>query len=174
MIARLAAVATALVLGACAMFPAQQPLPTLQSVPQGFEMSGRLAVRSGDHNEIAALRWTRNGSSDVWILSSPLGNEVARIESDADGATLFPAGGVTQQAPSFQALTQRLLGVALDPAWLAAALHGKASADLPAEWKITIDEKQSQGAVELARRITAVRGDVVVKLVVDSYRALAR
>ena len=174
MIARLAAVATALVLGACAMLPAQQPLPALQAVPAGFEMSGRLAVRSGQQSEIAALRWTRTRTSDVWILSSPLGNEVARIESDAEGATLFPAGGVAQQAPSFQALTERLLGVALDPEWLAAALHGKASAELPADWKITIDEKQSEGAVELARRITAVRGDVVVKLVVDSYRALAR
>jgi hypothetical protein len=43
---------------------------------------------------------------------------------------------------------------------------------LPAEWKVTIDETQSAGSVELARRVTATRGDIVLQLVVDEYRAL--
>jgi hypothetical protein len=45
-------------------------------------------------------------------------------------------------------------------------------AALPAEWKVTIDEKQAAGAIDIARRVTATRGDVVVKLVIDEYRAL--
>jgi outer membrane biogenesis lipoprotein LolB len=152
--------------------PAPQPLPDLQAVPAGFEMSGRLAVRQGGRSEIARLRWTRTRSSDLWSIASPLGNEVARIESTARGARLVQAGGATEEAPNFETLTQRLLGVGLDPALLAGWLHGVPPAGAPADWKFSMDETQQAGQVTLAKRLTASRGDVVVKLVVDSYRAL--
>jgi len=38
---------------------------------------------------------------------------------------------------------------------------------------ITIDETRRAGDVDLARRITASRGDIVVKLVVDEYKAIS-
>jgi outer membrane lipoprotein LolB len=162
----------ALLLGACASVPSPQPLPQLESVPASFEMSGRLSIRQGDRSEIAKLRWTRNRDSDSWVIASPLGNEVARIDSTPQGARLQQAGGSPQEAPSFEALTQRLLGVALDPSLLAAWLHGRPPADAPSDWKFTMDETQQAGAVTLAKRLTASRGDVVVRLVVDSYRPL--
>ena len=162
----------AFLLGACASVPAPRPLPQLESIPAAFEMSGRLAVRQGDRSEIARLRWTHARGSDSWVIASPLGNEVARIESTRNGARLTQAGGPTEDAPSFQALTQRLLGVALDPVLLAAWLHGQPPAGGPSDWKFTMDETQEAGAVTLARRLTASRGDVVVRLVVDSYRPL--
>jgi hypothetical protein len=55
---------------------------------------------------------------------------------------------------------------------MAAWLHASAPAQVPGDWQVTIDETQHAGAIDLARRITARRGEVVVKLVVDSYRAL--
>jgi outer membrane biogenesis lipoprotein LolB len=171
MIGRAAFLLLALLLGACATAP--QPMPQLESVPAAFEMSGRLAVRQGDRSEIAKLRWTRMRNSDSWVIASPLGNEVARIESTPDGARLVQAGGPTEEAPSFQALTQKLLGVPLDPSLLAAWLHGQPTAQAPADWKFTMDETQQAGAVTLAKRLTARRGDVVVRLAVDSYQALA-
>lgn len=173
MAGRAASVLLAFLLGACASMPAPQALPQLESVPAAFEMSGRLAIRQGDRSEIARLRWTRAHGSDLWIIASPLGNEVARIESTALGARLAQAGGPTEDASSFQALTQRFLGVALDPSLLAAWLHGQPPADAPADWKFSMDESQQAGAVTLAKRLTARRGDdVVVRLVVDSYRPL--
>jgi outer membrane biogenesis lipoprotein LolB len=170
MIGRAAFLPLALLLGACATAP--QPMPQLESIPAAFEMSGRLAVRQAERSEIARLRWTRTRDSDSWIIASPLGNEVARIESTPSGARLMQAGGPTENAASFQALTQKLLGVALDPSLLAAWLHGQPPADAPADWKFTMDETQQAGAVTLAKRLTARRGDVVVRLVVDSYRPL--
>ena len=162
----------ALLLGACA---APQPMPQLEGVPAAFEMSGRLAVRQGDRSEIARLRWTRKRDSDVWIIASPLGNEVARIESTPEGARLSQAGvgGGTVEAPSFEDLTQRLLGVALDPALLAAWLHGRPPTQGPQAWTFVLEETQQAGAVTLAKRLSASRGDVVVRLAVDSYQALA-
>jgi len=170
MIARAAALALALVLGACATAP-QKPLPQLSAVPSAFEMAGRLAVRQGDRSEIAKLRWTHRAAADTWVIASPLGNEVARIESSAAGASLVQADGGRAEAASFAELTERVLGIALEPAQLAAWLHGTSPAN-EAGWTVTLDEKQPAGSIEIARRVSAVRGDVVVRLVVDDYRSL--
>jgi len=171
MTARYAAIAFALLLGACAIAPQPRPLPELAGVPDAFEVSGRLALRMGDRSEIAKLRWTHRPGADLWVISSPLGNEVARIESDPSGATLTQAGGGGAQADSFAELTERALGVALDPAALARWLHG-GEASLSSGWTVKVEETQKAGAIEVARRISAQRGDVVVRLVVDEYRAL--
>ena len=135
-------------------------------------MNGRLAVRQGQRSDIAKLRWTHEGARDTWIISSPIGNEVARIDADAQEAVLRRAGGDPETAPDFRSLTERLLGVALDPATLASWLHGTGDTFSMEGWQVTVDEKQRAGAVEIARRISASRGDVSVRLVVDEYRAL--
>ena len=138
-------------------------------------MSGRLSIRQGDRSDIARLRWTRAAGSDEWVFASPLGNEVARIESNAAGARLTRAGAPGEEAASFSELTERVLGIALDPNQLSAWLHGRRGASgLPADWKVTIDETQNAGTVELARRVTATRGEVVLRLVVDEYRVPGR
>jgi outer membrane biogenesis lipoprotein LolB len=134
-------------------------------------MSGRLALRQGDHSEIAKLRWSHSPASDRWVIASPIGNEVARIESGEKGATLTRAGEPPEDAPSFAALSERILGVALEPSALAAWLHGSAPQQAGG-WIVTIDESQRAGAVDMARRLTARRGDVTVRLVVDEYRSL--
>ena len=159
--------------GCAGLSPAPQPVPALASVPKGFEMSGRISVRVADRNDIAKLRWTHRTASDAWVISSPLGNEIASIEADAGGATLRRAGAADERAPTFAALTERLLGASLEPRALAGWLHGAApDTSATAEWKVSVDETQQAGAVTLARRITATRADTVVKLVVDSYRPL--
>ena len=170
---RLAAAGAALLLSACAALPPPgTPLPSLAAVPRAFEMRGRIAVRHGQSSDIAQLRWTRRAGSDTWVIASPLGNEVARIESTPSGATLTRAGGAPESAASFALLTREALGVALDPASLAQALHGETPRDVPEGWRIGIDETQASGPVRLAKRITVRGGDTVVRLVVDSYEPL--
>lgn len=172
---RLAAAGAALfLLAACAALqPPGAPLPSLSAVPRGFEMTGRIAVRQGQSSDIAQLRWTRRAGSDTWVIASPLGNEVARIESTPSGATLTRAGGAPESAASFPELTREALGVALDPASLAQALHGETPRDVPDGWRVEVDETQASGPVRLAKRITVRGAGTVVRLVVDSYRALA-
>ena len=169
-----AALVVALLLASCAITPERTRLPDLQGVPASFEMSGRLAVRQGQRSDIAKLRWTHAGAHDEWIISSPIGNEVARIDADASQAVLRRAGAESETAPDFSSLTERILGVALDPATLAGWLHGAGSTLTTEGWTVTLDEKQRAGSVDIARRITASRGDVSVRLVVDEYRALDR
>ncbi len=168
--ARAFAAVLALMLGACAVAP-PQPLPELTGVPVAFEVAGRLSLRQGQRSDIARLRWTHRGASDLWVISSPFGNEVARIESSPGGATLVQAGGSPQQAGSFADLTQQALGVELDPAALAGWLHGRAPSQTSG-WTVTLEETQKAGAVDVARRMSATRGEVTVRLVVDEYRVL--
>lgn len=168
----LAALVLALAVHGCAIVAQPpSPPPRLSSVPAAFEMSARISIRQADRSDIAKLRWTHRQNRDAWIISSPLGNEVARIESDGRGATLTQAVGGGYQADSFADLTDRILGVELDPALLASWLHGDVRAT-PADWRVTIDETQDAGAVKLARRITAARGETTVRLVVDDYQPL--
>jgi outer membrane biogenesis lipoprotein LolB len=155
---------------ACAPLP-QIIFPQLRAAPTSFEVSGRLAVRTHERSDIARLRWVRRGGADLWVIASPFGNEVARIESNPRGAVLTQAGAAPETAASFPALTEKLLGVSLDPALLAGWLHGQSPAGAPGEWKVSIDETRRAGDIDLAWRITASRGDVVVKLVVDEYKA---
>jgi outer membrane biogenesis lipoprotein LolB len=142
-------------------------------VPQWFEVAGRISVRNGQQSDIAKLRWTREpGPHDVWVISSPIGNEVARIDAGPSGATIIAAGSDSAWTASFGAVTEKYLGVALDPDTLAGWLHGASTAGAPEGWKVTLDETQRAGSVDIAKRITASRGDVVVKFVVDEYRPL--
>jgi outer membrane lipoprotein LolB len=161
-----------LALGGCAtLAPPSVPLPALTAAPEAFEMGGRIAIRQGDRSDIAKLRWIHHADRDEWAIASPLGNEVARIESGRAGVVVTQSGAPPEKAESFEALTEKLLGVPLNLAMLSAWLHGNAR-EAPPEWRVTIDETQQAGAVDLARRITARRGDVVVRLVVDEYQAL--
>ena len=41
-----------------------------------------------------------------------------------------------------------------------------------AEWSVTVEESGKAGTVDISRRLTARRGDVTVRLVVDEYRSL--
>ena len=165
------ALVAALLLHACATVAPPAPAPRLSSVPAAFEMAARISIRQGDRSDIAKLRWTHRADRDAWVIASPLGNEVARIDSGADGATLAQATGGVYHADSFEDLTERALGVPLDPRSLAAWLHGDVGG-APSGWKVTLDETEQAGAVRLARRLTAERGDTVVRLVVDDYQPL--
>ena len=163
-----------LLLASCAITPQPTKLPELESVPASFEMSGRLAVRQGDRSDIAKLRWTHEGARDTWVISSPLGNEVARIDSAQQGATLQRAGAGAESAPDFRTLTEQLLGVPLDPRQLANWMHAPVGGISTGGWIVEVKETQNAGSVSIARLIVATRADVSVRLVVDDYRALAR
>jgi outer membrane lipoprotein LolB len=165
---RLLSLGAALLVAACATMPA--PEISLDGLPASFAMSGRIAIRHGSEGEIARLRWERGSHSDVWVLATPLGTELARIERGPEGLVVHRPGAAPLAAGSFSELTGNLLGAALDERLLVAWLHRRPLAG-PEGWEVTIDESQQLGGSEVARRITASRGDTVVKLVVDDYRA---
>jgi len=156
-----------LAVAACASVPA--PEVALAGLPAAFEMRGRIAVRHRAQGEMATLRWQRTSASDTWVLATPLGTELARIERDAEGLTVYRPGSAPLAVASFAELTENLLGGARDDRLLVAWLHGRPAAG-SAGWAVHIDESQFLAGREVARRLTATRDDTVVKLVVDAYQ----
>ncbi len=163
---RIFSLGAALLATACATLPA--PVIPLDGLPEAFTMSGRIAVRHGAQGEMARLRWERGSRSDVWVLATPVGTELARIERSPEGLVVHRPGAAPLAAASFSELTENLLGAALDERLLVAWLHRRPATG-PEGWEVAIDESQRLGGHEVARRITASRGDTVVKLVVDAY-----
>ena len=164
---RLATMAALSLVAACTVLP-PAPIP-LDGLPAAFEMGGRMSVSRSGQGEIFRIRWTHSPAAAEWVLATPVGTEIARIERSAGGLTVYRPGSAPVSAASFGDLTENLLGAALDERLLIAWLHGRPAAG-PEGWAVTIDESQRLGASEVARLITAAHADTVVKLVVDDYR----
>lgn len=165
---RPASLAAALLVAACASVPA--PPISLDGLPTAFEMGGRLSVAQSGRGEIMRIRWSHAPGSDSWVIATPVGTEVARIEGTAGTIVLRRPGEVPMEASSFADLTENLLGAALDERLLVAWLHARPVAGA-AGWAVAVDATQRIGETEVARRVTATRGETVVKIVVDEYRA---
>lgn len=160
--------ATAFLVAACATAP--PPAIPLDGLPAAFEMAGRMSVTQEGHGDIARIRWSRTPAADAWVISNPVGTELARIERGPGGIVLFRPGAQPMSSGSFAELTEAVLGAPLDERLLVAWLHGRPLAG-PEGWVVTIDETRRLGGREVARRVTAARDGVTVKLVVDEYES---
>ena len=92
-------------LSACAGVPPQP----LQSAPS-FELAGRIAVRYQDRGFSSALRWTQAAGGDEIWLTAPLGQTIAHLQADANGATLTGADQRQYRAGSIESLTKSAFG----------------------------------------------------------------
>jgi outer membrane lipoprotein LolB len=92
-----------LLLAACTTAPVIAPGPA-------FELAGRIAVRFQERAFSSALRWKQDaGGDDIW-LTAPLGQTIARLKTDASGATLTAADQREYRASSIESLTRSALG----------------------------------------------------------------
>ena len=71
--------AAAAVLGACASLPEAGP-----PLPGGFELSGRVAVRHGKDAASGKIFWRHSDDSDELLITSALGQGIARISRGGD------------------------------------------------------------------------------------------
>ena len=101
---RRCAVLCALILSACATVA-----PRVIVAPP-FELTGRIVVRYQDRGFSSSLRWTQAGVRDDIRLIGPLGQTVARLEADAQGATLTATDQRTYHASSIESLTKSAFG----------------------------------------------------------------
>ena len=83
-----------------------QPVP---SAPE-FELAGRIVVRSQERGFSSALRWKQAAGSDEIWLTAPLGQTIAYLQADGNGATLTGADQRQYRAGSIESLTQSAFG----------------------------------------------------------------
>jgi outer membrane lipoprotein LolB len=103
---RCCAVVCVALLSACAaLAPPRAPV----SAPP-FELAGRIAVRYQDRAFSSSLRWAQAAGRDEISLTAPLGQTIAQLTADADGATLTAADRRQYRAASIESLTKSAFG----------------------------------------------------------------
>jgi outer membrane lipoprotein LolB len=152
-------------------------------VPQ-FELAGRLSVRDGQRGEFGTLRWKRAADSERITLLSPLGQIVAELSQQRGQPARLVANNETRTAATLADLTREALGTAVPVDELARWVQGltgvtsSGSSNLAAAqfqhagWQVEAENHRIVEGSAIPTRLTAVKGDVVVKLVVDEWKPL--
>src|SRR2546426_12338145 len=136
------AAASALVsplLGGCAQ------LETGAAGEAEFDLAGRLAARYGEESSPGNIAWRHAKDFDEMLITTPLGQGVARIVREGDQVTLTTAEPREYHAADVESLTQQVLGFRLPLDGLADWVRGRPSPDLERRgWKIEYQEYASE------------------------------
>ena len=169
------AFALAALLGACAsLSESGSPLPG------GFELSGRVAVRHGKDSASGRIFWRHSDDADELLITSSLGQGIARINRERDRFRLVTGDNKEYRAADAESLTEQALGWRLPLAGLSDWVQARASPGRPAEMQGDVDkglELRQDGwrvAYEEFRegkpfRMRLTREDLQIILVVDQW-----
>lgn len=98
-----------------------------------FDLAGRIAARHGSDAFTGNLAWRHATTGDDMLISTPLGQGVARIVREGEAVQLTTSEGKKYSAPDAESLTERTLGFRLPLEGMADWVRGRASADTPAK-----------------------------------------
>jgi outer membrane lipoprotein LolB len=121
------ALAFALLAAGCAQ------LETGPAADQVFELTGRLAARQGEQAFTGNLSWRHAGSADELLVTSPIGQGVARIVRNGDSVVLTTAEPREYRAPDVESLTEQALGFRLPLKGLADWVRARPAPGRPAK-----------------------------------------
>lgn len=176
------------VVGGCTALPPAGPAPAAveRQLAPHFELAGRLSASDGTRAASLGLEW-RHEASDEWLFTSPLGQVVARIEADGQGAVLYTGAPEPIRAASAQELMGRVLGVSppLDgvEAWVQGVPRpgarvrrldevGRPASVADAGWIIDYLEYLGPEPDARPRRLEASWGEARLKLVIDQWSVI--
>lgn len=170
------ALAAAVGLVACAS------LPEGRSVPEGgFEITGRIAIRYGKEGASGRIFWRHSQEADDLLITSPLGQGIARISRGSDGYRLVTGDNKEYHAADAENLTEQALGWRLPLSGLPDWVQGNAIPGRPAElrrdsgqrvleliqdgWRVEYQEFQG----ERPSRLRLSRDDIDLRLTIDQW-----
>jgi outer membrane lipoprotein LolB len=190
---------TAGLLAACASQPAailapaaignaaawEQHLIRVQSLA-GWQLAGRLAVRTQDEGFSANLRWLQNRAGYLLRLSGPLGQDTYELRGAADGVTLLTADNRLLTATDPERLMQENLGWSVPLSGLKYWVRGIPGPDFTTEdlevdergllvrlrqagWRVAVEEYLHAGGIDLPRRLTLENDRFRLKLVIHDW-----
>ncbi|MGQ0544142.1 MAG: lipoprotein insertase outer membrane protein LolB [Betaproteobacteria bacterium] len=114
-------------LAACASFEPRPPEGPLE-----FHLTGRLAARYESESFTGNVAWSHARQGDEMLISTPMGQGVARIVRDAAGVVLRTAEPREYRAADAETLTQKVLGFRLPLAGLGDWVRARPSQGSPA------------------------------------------
>lgn len=154
--------------------------PSRSDIP-AFSFDGRVAARQETTQHYANISWRHTRETDDIVLTTPLGQGVAELVRDAGGARLKSADGRSVSAAGWEELSSRVFGFALPldgmPRWLlgdvATARRDAQGRPLAAQadgWDIDYHAYESEAADALPTLVEFRRGDIDVRLKVDTWQ----
>jgi outer membrane lipoprotein LolB len=180
----LVAALLALGVAGCTTLPPQPsasvPLPGAST----WSLLGRISVANGEERLSGQIRWEHRAATDDILLTSPLGQGVARIVRDSAGVALEVPGRGVRRAIDAEALTRDALGYALPvqglSAWVQARPEdarpftqtrdgaGRVSRLIQDGWAIDYLEYSADGR---PRKLALERDGLAIRLVIDQWEA---
>lgn len=175
---RLGRIVLSVLLAGCASLP-----ETTENGPptDGFELTGRVAVRHGDEGTSGRIVWRHGPDFDEMLIASVLGQGIARITRRNGGVELVTADRTEYQAAEAESLTERILGWRLPLAGLSDWVQGRADPAYPATlvrdaqsrlseleqngWRIRYQEYEGTRPA----RLRMSRNGLEIRLIVDRW-----
>ncbi len=163
-----------------------QHLKSLADI-SSFSIQGRIGIQTNPKGFSGSLIWQHSDNTDDIALYSPLGSQVASINSTATQITLLDASGKSYSAANAETLTEDVLGWrlplkgltdwALGRPRLAPIKHSEWNAQGQLTlvqqdgWHIEYSNYQQQGAYTLPSKIYLKSEQLNIKLLVEKWDA---
>jgi len=167
--------------GACASLPS--PSPVQLPPAGGFELNGRVSVRYGSEGVSGSIFWRHSSDADELLITSPLGQGVARISRSGREVQLIASDGRHYRATDAESLSERVLGWRLPlaglPDWVLArpGPGGPAALSRDGEGRV-IELRQDDWSIEYQEyeggrpsRLRLRRDNLEIRLVIDRWNA---
>jgi outer membrane lipoprotein LolB len=151
-----------------------------------FNIEGRLSVQHEARRHAVNLYWQHTPATDELLLSTPLGQGLARLQRDAASARLRLADQRELMADNWEALAQQLIGVDLPLANLPYWVLGLANQTPPQQssldamgrlqwqqadgWRVNYLAYESPHAQALPTLLELRHGDTEVRLKIDHWQ----
>lgn len=181
--ARLAAVLLLALTAGCATTPPGIPAEAIVPLPANWTLQGRIGIQAGEQSLSGQIRWQHRVETDEVLLTSPLGQGVARIVRDVDGVALEVPNQPTRRAADAESLTREALGYPLPVAGLTWWMQARPDPDSAFEatrnaagrlmqlkqhgWVIDYLQYAADGR---PRKLAVTREGLDIRLVADSWQ----
>lgn len=179
------ALCLALTLGACASTPPVTPGQIGALLPANWTLQGRIGIQTDEQSLSGQIHWEHRAEMDELLMTSPLGQGVARIVRNADGVTLEVPNQPARHAPDAESLTRDALGYGLpvsgltwwvqarpDPDRTFNATHDAAGriAQLKQDGWVIDYLQYAADAPARPRKLVVTREGLEIRLVADSWQ----
>jgi len=163
-VARCLSLVAVLVFSGCASHLAV----SIPDIAPDFELQGRAALRYGTEGGSTRIAWRHSGAADDLLITTSLGQGVARITRQDGRVRLVTADGNEYSAADAETVTESVLGWRLPLAGLPDWVRGRPSAGRPAQTR-NDDNGRIAGIEQDAWRITysAWEGDLPSRLTLN-------
>jgi outer membrane lipoprotein LolB len=160
-------------------------LPEQRPPPRVWTLDGRVGVKMDGRGWSARLHWRQSGRAFSARLSGPFGQGAVQVEKDARGVRLLESSGREHRGEALERWALEHLGAPLPveelPYWLIGLPQPGKSSSIQrdpqgliahmdqAGWQVAFLGWQRVGDRILPRRLSLVRGEVSLSLVVHDW-----